>query len=230
MKRLLWLVSSLAIVHASLLADSSRPEMMRLSSITNAIFLTEDGDGMLMSGFVSLESFQRDLQSPECRPAASDPEGHWGDVVEGFQVGIRITNTVCRIGEPIIATVIVRNVSEQRLDLTIFSGLQDDFIFAAISPTKERLQEKREPRYPLGSKGVQFPKGTQRKFSINLTERFDLLSPGTYVFSAETGVYPLDINVKPKRMRISSAPVVVHINAEGQTPSPNRTNLPSSKP
>ena len=52
---------------------------------------------------------------PKCRPAEDDPEGHWGAPSEGYQLSIRLEKETFTNGEPITASVLLRNVSDRPL-------------------------------------------------------------------------------------------------------------------
>lgn len=51
------------------------------------------------------------IQAGECLPAELDPQGHWGEIVGGFQLSIRSATNVFIVGKPVPITVILRNTS-----------------------------------------------------------------------------------------------------------------------
>jgi hypothetical protein len=67
----------------------------------------------------------------ESRPAKDDPEGHWGAIIEGFQLSIRFRKRLFCSNEVITATCIIRNVAEQPL---IFETAIPDY-FASFTIT-----------------------------------------------------------------------------------------------
>lgn len=72
------------------------------------------------------------IKAGECRPAEQDPEGHWGEVVGGFQLSIRSATNVFVIGKPIPITVIFRNTETNNrpyiyIPQNLIKVVQDDF-------------------------------------------------------------------------------------------------------
>ncbi len=163
---------------------------LRLSGITNEVFVTEDGT---RSGFVRAEQLEELLKLPESQAAAIDTNGNWGPVAAGFQLSLRFTNAIHQAGAPIVASVILRNVSEQERDYPVVNGLADDFSFSVISPEKKELTDRRATKYPLGVKQVTLPTRTQRKFAILLHDRFNFALPGEYIVTVKTHVMPLGL-------------------------------------
>jgi len=76
------------------------------------------------------------LQSEEFRPAALDPEAHWGPVIYGLQLSIRAETNVFVAGEPIPVSAIIRNTTTNDLRvLSVSRGQEVDFY---IQPTSEQ--------------------------------------------------------------------------------------------
>src|SRR5690242_4912056 len=54
-------------------------------------------------------------KTKESRPATEDLEGHWGDLTEGFLLSVRFEKDSAQAGEPVVATIIIRNAAEKNV-------------------------------------------------------------------------------------------------------------------
>lgn len=151
---------------------------------TNAFFVTAEGYPIYQ------EKIEAASRAPECRPVELDPEGHWGPITEGFQLSLRFTNTVVHVGEPLIATIILRNVSPTNLFNSVW-GRDTQYTMVITDSSGQPL---------LGAEwrgGSRFPgvldKGTQLKVESNLTLRYPFTRPGTYsVYAMRRAILKLD--------------------------------------
>ncbi len=62
------------------------------------------------------------VKAGECHHAELDPEGHWGDVVMGFQSSIRSKTNVFKMGDPILVGTILRNTTTNTLFIPVVSS------------------------------------------------------------------------------------------------------------
>ena len=66
-----------------------------------------EGYYYMFNHFVSLEKL------PETLPAAQDTNGNWGEAIDGMQLSTRFRHREFLVGEPIMAVVMLRNLSSQ---------------------------------------------------------------------------------------------------------------------
>ncbi len=172
---------------------------INLSATTNVVFITDE----------RLTHYEETIQftpaqmehargSKESRPSEADPEGNWGEVTEGFQLSIRLEKEVFTNGEPVNATVILRNVSGRPLKYEVMYGA-DDGIKLNLLKGESRVAVTNNPTgtnfldrlrtIRSGSMGIYTsPPGTQRKFTKRIDQGFDLTSTGGYVVTAKRTV------------------------------------------
>ena len=168
------------------------------SSVTNAIpanlYLTDDGElfghNPARQRVVHLKTLIDAEQSPESRPAEQDTEGHWGQPTNGFQLSMRFEKSVFTNCEPIVANLLLRNVTNtpvkfwrlavahqpSPINIVAFSGQKplprkgDDGEIDVISAAEITI-------YPQA----------QRKYTVNLNSFYDLTGGGVFIFQAKCG-------------------------------------------
>jgi hypothetical protein len=133
--------------------------------------------------------------SKESRPAEHDREGNWGEVTDGFQLSIRLEKKLFTNGEPILASILLRNTSDKVLtyydDTTknavfqIFArkGGQKFYGKYEIKPGMTFLEQLNHVNRGSQWAAVAGP-GTQRKFVVELTNLFDFSTNGEYEVQA----------------------------------------------
>ena len=82
----------------------------------------------------------------ESRPAAQDPEGNWGELSEGFLLSVRFQRHTFKVGEPIMATVLIRNPGARTAFYRDFFGMGEDSTVCqfVVLDGKGRLHRKAE--------------------------------------------------------------------------------------
>jgi len=171
---------------------------------TNQFYLTDDfvthhGDTLPFTP----EQIEKAKHAPECRPAEQDPEGHWGQPTEGFQLSIRLEKESFTNGEPVTACVMLRNVSG-RLLRYFTAYMNDPMSKVVLVRGQERVPAKKEPKpgaafaerlqsvYVGSTWSFQSPAGTQRKFLVELDKLYNLTTNGEYVVQAMRIIPSLD--------------------------------------
>lgn len=162
--------------------------------------------------------------SREDLSAKDFPEGNWGQVTNGCQVSLRFPKRAFTNGEPIIGTVIVRNVTNQ--DVYYFyhpSGQRNGPVGYVVTTSSGRtLPNPDVSRFFQGGRTYTLEPGTQHRHLKDLSKDYHLMN-GAYSVHAEicTLVFPPPIvDGKPKGVyaMVKSAEVPITIVA---------TNLPS---
>jgi LPXTG-motif cell wall-anchored protein len=111
-------------------------------------------------------------------------QGNWSLPLRGFQVSLRFPTNKYSIGQPIMAVVLVRNVSSNLIYFGSPDG-QAPVTFVVADDTRRSVKVKPSGvQQPWSSKGVGLQPKTQRKYLERLDNRFELTRPGTYVISA----------------------------------------------
>jgi hypothetical protein len=165
-----------------LVAQGSKSPPPMTNCIPPNLFLTEAGIRPLFwytrSGerLVEIRTIEAARGSKESRPASEDPEGHWGQATNGFQLSLRFEKEVYTNGEPVLATMLVRNVSNVQLQ----------YLFPArVAATKDGSRLKRKDDIGVARRGparLLYPQ-TQARDQENLNQVYDL-TPGEYKFWA----------------------------------------------
>lgn len=62
----------------------------------------------------------------ESLPASADPDGNWGDIVEGFQLSARFETNEIASNTPVKVTILLRNTTNQILAYSHFFGIGKD--------------------------------------------------------------------------------------------------------
>lgn len=152
------------------------------NSIPKNIFLTDDGKVFwYKSGqrLIDVRKIEAAQNSSESRPASEDPEGHWGQATNGFQLSLRFERRTFTNGETIVATVLMRNITDR--PQTYFRPIQ---IVAIKDGNVLKRKDNMEPKQiTVSPETTLFPQ-TQHKYKENLSQIFDLAENGEYIFQA----------------------------------------------
>jgi hypothetical protein len=117
--------------------------------------------------------------------AEDDGSGNWGEGLDGLQMSIRTRKTTFEIGEPIIATILLRNSSSKALTLS-GSGSWKLLNITIIDDAKSKVPSSLAMAAARGTSGggirfVELPARSQFKYQIRLDRNFVLDRPGSYV-------------------------------------------------
>lgn len=185
------------------------------------VFLTDDGALIhkLRSGetMIREKRYEEAKRLKESRPAKDDPEGHWGSAAGGYQLSLRFPKSNYAVDEPVIATVLVRNVTNSVLPyLETFLRQRPGPMDVTAAHNGSNLASKLEG----GSGTVSitstrqlklFPQ-TQFKFDVNLGQIYSLTNAGEYIFqathmfpSSSTNAPSLDISSEKVRITFTNA-------------------------
>ncbi len=156
------------------------------NSIPTNLFLTDNGSLFWYKNstgerVVHIKDIETATNSPESRPADQDPEGHWGQATNGFQISLRFEKGLFTNGESIVAITLMRNITSQPQNY--FRPIQ----IVAIKDGK-RLERKDKKEIDvieitMPPETTVFPQ-TQQKNHVRLDQIYDLTQSGEYVFQA----------------------------------------------
>src|ERR1035437_5486511 len=82
---------------------------------TNQFYVTDERPKEYGSFVSTAEQIEQARKAKYSRPANDDPEGNWGAVSEGFQLSIRFPKESFTNGEAIVASILLRNVTNTPL-------------------------------------------------------------------------------------------------------------------
>ena len=143
----------------------------------------------------------------DCRQAEDDPLGHWGAPWEGAQLSIRVQKEHFTNGEPVVACVTLRNVSDRVLYFDVGPYPEERDTKIVLTRGHERILGVDDPKpgetFPQrlryirsGSAPGHVPisPGTQRQFFRDLSKMFDLSVAGSYSAYARRSVVNYERN------------------------------------
>jgi hypothetical protein len=183
---LLSLLLSIAVV-------STGQELIITNCFPTNLFLTDEN--RLFSykkgqRFVEAKRIEEAQKSKESRPAEQDPEGHWGKVVDGLQLSLRFEKQEFTNGEPILATILMRNVSDKPLNYIRQTVTGHPCpIHVSVWEDQQKLNLKTDENGILraSASNVRLYPRTQHKYRLRLDRFYDLSKAGTYSVQAEYG-------------------------------------------
>jgi hypothetical protein len=194
------------------------PQRVLLSEITNNCYITDDGLIGAYTGFVLAKHLEKATNTRECLPAKDFPEGNWGEPKHGYQLSLRFIKTTFTNGEPVMATILVRNLTNVWLD---FHALEIQMGGpASFSVTNSRGETMQVTPYSPGilsstSFSPPIAAHTQRKYEECLSNGF-VLTNDTYRVQAYIDV-PIEeagstnANGRPQKQKVTSASVAIKI-------------------
>jgi hypothetical protein len=198
---------------------------------TNRFYITDEGKGSVPKTPFSQEQIEKARHAKDSRPAEDDPEGHWGTVTEGFQLSLRFEKDSFTNGEPVVARVIMRNVSDRSLTYPCeYSPNEREITFMLtrngvrvygvydLRPGATFQERLRALRTGHGWMRVS-PPGTQRRFFVNLNDIFNLTTNGQYVACATRTIWKEGSTEEGK---VSSGEAAFRITGASNTPAPRQ--------
>jgi hypothetical protein len=205
-----------------------------VSTQTNQFYITDEGKGSVPQAPFSSELIEKARHAKDSRPAEDDSEGHWGTVTEGFQLSLRFEKDSFTNGEPVVACVILRNVSDKPLTYPYeyspdnreinFVLLRDGTRVYGIYDVRpgatfqERLKALR-----TGHGWTRLsPPGTQRNFYVNLSDIFNLTTNGQYIACATRAILKYNSIVVGE---VSSGNAGFRVTGPSAAPAPHQKGV-----
>lgn len=215
------LILLMVLIHATTMA--AQPLIPTTNTIPPNLFLTDESRLFWYrkgERLIETRRIEEALKSKECRPAAQDPEGHWGQVTRGFQLSLRFDKQQFTNGEPVVATIFMRNVSTNRLSyLTDTLTTHPAPVDVLVQKTHEALKLKTETAHTIITGTARmaslYPQ-TQHKYRVRLDRYYDLSEKGVYNVRAEYDPHPLGSPPPdPNRSVLASQEAPIEITGPG---------------
>jgi len=124
----------------------------------------------------------------ECLPAAENPAGNWGEVVNGYQASLRLSKPQFAVGEPVTAILLLRNVSGVPRTFWVAKLPWEDFDVVVLDEARQRVPKRELDRFAR-SEGIHssgLPAAGQSKSWLALSALLALDRPGSYSISVTT--------------------------------------------
>jgi hypothetical protein len=152
-----------------------------------------------------------------------DPNGNWGDLTNQAQASLRFPKDAYTNGEPVVATILIRNYST---NTTLKIPCEVTFMpmkFIIVDKTGMQLKPKESSDpipHPIISgtfdDGMAQPM-EQARFKERIDADFDFSKPGTYTIYGWDDVAQADINQKTSiKFVLKSGKATIHIVAPPQ--------------
>jgi hypothetical protein len=153
----------------------------------------------------------RELQpgASEKLPWEQDLRGNWSSALNGLQLSLRFEKEEFLAGEPVIAILLVRNVSENEIMIRDSGFPQHSSMgkFTIVNSASRQVLPAMHTLYYGSIKGVSLSPKAQDRYEINLEEIFDLSKPGSYLVYAS---YPFKV-FETNSEELISGPVPIRI-------------------
>ena len=169
---------------------------MPFSEVPTNVFLTDRslGDTLFLldaSGrvVVPTNAVAAALKAPESRSAENDPEGHWGPIVAGWQLSLRLSTNTFAPGQPLSGTVLLRNVTDNEKEYYYVATEREAF---PVTWVKEDIKATNrivapQPEGLISPHGFAFHPRSQRRFELQLAKPPG--ATGKFRVSVSTRVY-----------------------------------------
>jgi hypothetical protein len=161
----------------------------------------------------------------ELMPESMFTNGNWGTEVEGVRVSLRFDKETYRVGEPIIATVIVRNTLLRNVtNKIVHTAMTYPLPYSIINTLNNTQVKKIDPLEPIFGETMtgSLPAGMQDRLRELFGTKYDLRK-GTYTVQLTLEVRRTD---KPGYAEVKSAPATLKIE---DLPEPGKKEPIDSK-
>jgi hypothetical protein len=187
---------------------------------TNEVYVIDDPVGIVFIGenaakvhHAELVQQAQKIKTRESLPAKDFPEGNWGEVTNGFQLSLRFNKTAYTNGESIETILLLRNVTNQVIQLgysKLLDSLDGPAKFQILSDTGQVIPEHYYSPIPNWLPGANVDKspqpGTQRRYVEHLDGEYHLTN-GTYSVCASISMSYYGSPIT----QVKSAPVTIKI-------------------
>lgn len=135
-------------------------------SLGDSIFYWENSNRVVVPTNVVAAA----LKAPESRPAQDDPEGHWGPIIAGWQLSLRLSTNTFAPGQPVSGTVLLRNVTDKEMQYYYVATEREAFPVTWVNEDTKATNRIVAPP-PLGlisPHHLKFHPRSQRRFEVQL--------------------------------------------------------------
>lgn len=178
---------------------------------TNTFYVTDDGMLVMQNskGEIKLNRLKVEAAKKlkESLPASEFPEGNWGNVAAGFQLSLRFETNLFASGSPIVATILLRNVTNCVLTYHAADilGRSSPIPVIMIGDKGERVPLKTEEITVISARDVKLFPGTQQKLHERIDATYDLPTNGM------VKAYAMLKEERPSQIEVESAQVPIEI-------------------
>jgi len=178
---------------------------------TNKLYVTDDGFliRQAANGQTSMDPKQVEdaKTSRESLPAEEFPEGNWGKVQDGFQLSLRFDKPKYKVGEPITATILLRNITNRTLmyQASFIAGKSSPIGLAVTDHQSNLVRPTSDIIRVISSHEKKLYPNTQHKYQERLNAMYNLTTNGTYSVYAQTKI------ACPSCVEVESANVTIEI-------------------
>lgn len=165
---------------------------------------------------------------------AALPEVFWGEATEAFELGLSFEKVEFRHGEPIIATVIIRNFSGRDRLIPAFVQPDLNYEFIITRDRGEGIPKVEQMRMGSYLGGIPIGANVSETNQIRLDQKFDFARPGTYVVTASRQVAPSsregEITLASEKISLRSGNALIRITEVAGSDSVHNASIPPSAP
>lgn len=176
--------------------------------VTNQVFVTDDGFSMTegRDGVAKIkpEKIKEALKVRECLPAEKFPEGNWGVEQNGFQISMRLGSTNVTIGSPTVATILIRNVTNQAIAYRVVNilGQPGPIEICAEDDHGVKIDFPDDILTVISMHDQKIHPGTQRKYMEGLDKRLFNEARTIYVYASLKVGCPKCVDVRSAKTPI----------------------------
>jgi hypothetical protein len=191
---------------------------VRLAAQTNGAFRTDNWIGSSNGGIVPDDSTTNPATRLEALPEAMFTNGNWAPVVDGVRLSLRFDKQTYVEGEPIIAIILIRNVTNRYVYLST-TDPTPYYITNALDHTGVR------PSDPFAGAAFQSERG--RSMPPGMQHRIQELFGKGYRFT--NGTYAVEVKFSASQAELSPSHEVASGPATFTVVKPEKPTTPDSK-
>ena len=119
-----------------------------------------------------------------CCAGSAAQEPAWGEPYQGISIGLVFSNATMIAGEPVLATVVMRNQSKVETRIAVRPN-ELFFDFTAMDEQGKPIPRKEKPLVNAGVATLPFRPGESRSFVLDLRDYVEVTRPGRLTVTAQ---------------------------------------------